>query len=57
VSLQRRLTGVVQMVLSLYAKGLTTGEISTHFAEIYGASVSKETISRITDTVLEEMTK
>jgi putative transposase len=42
-------------VLSLYAKGLTTGEISAHFAEIYGASVSKETISRITDKVLEEM--
>jgi transposase-like protein len=37
------------VVLSLYAKGLTTGEISAHFAEIYGASVSKEAISRITD--------
>jgi putative transposase len=43
-------------VLSLYAKGLTTGEISAHFAEIYGASVSKETVSRITDKVIEEMT-
>ena len=42
-------------MLSLYAKGLTTGEISAHFEEIYGASVSKETISRITDRVLEEM--
>lgn len=55
VSRQRRLEGVDQVVLSLYAKGLTTGEISAHFAEIYGASVSKETISRITDRVLEEM--
>ena len=53
---QRRLTGVDEMVLSLYAKGLTTGEISAHFHEIYGASVSKETISRITDNVLEDMT-
>ena len=53
---QRRLSGVDEMVLSLYAKGLTTGEISAHFAEIYGASVSKETISRITGKVLEEMT-
>jgi putative transposase len=53
---QRRLSGVDEMVLSLYAKGLTTGEISAHFAEIYGVSVSKETISRITDKVLEEMT-
>ncbi len=49
---QRRLTGVDEIVLSLYAKGLTTGEISAHFAEIYGASVSKETVSRITDKVV-----
>jgi putative transposase len=52
---QRRLTGVDEIVLSLYARGLTTGEISAHFEQIYGASVSKETISRITDKVLEEM--
>ncbi|WP_433624106.1 IS256 family transposase [Nocardia sp. CA-120079] len=52
---QRRLTGVDEIVLSLYAKGLTTGEISAHFAEIYGASVSKETVSRITDKVIAEM--
>jgi len=52
---QRRLTGVDEIVLSLYAKGLTTGEISAHFEEIYGASVSKETISRITGKVIEEM--
>jgi transposase-like protein len=53
---QRRLSGVDEIVLSLYAKGLTTGEISAHFAEIYGASVSRETVSRITGRVLEEMT-
>ena len=52
---QRRLNGVDEIVLSLYANGLTTGEISAHFAQIYGASVSKETISRITDKVIEEM--
>jgi putative transposase len=52
---QRRLTGVDEIVLSLYAKGLTTGEISAHFEQIYGASVSRETISRITDKVIEEM--
>src|SRR3982750_3370786 len=52
---QRRLTEVDEIVLSLYAKGMTTGEISAHFAEIYGASVSKETVSRITDKVLAEM--
>jgi len=53
---QRRLNEVDEIVLSLYARGLTTGEISAHFAQIYGASVSKETISRITDKVIEEMT-
>ena len=53
---QRRLGEVDEIVLSLYARGLTTGEISAHFAQIYGASVSKETISRITDKVIEEMT-
>jgi transposase-like protein len=53
---QRRLTAVDDVVLSLYSKGLTTGEISAHFAEIYDASVSKETVSRITDKVVAEMT-
>ncbi|MBE1579652.1 transposase-like protein [Amycolatopsis roodepoortensis] len=52
---QRRLTEVDEIVLSLYAKGLTTGDISAHFAEIYGSSVSKETISRITDKVVGDM--
>jgi putative transposase len=52
---QRRLDGVDTMVLSLSAKGLTTGEISAHLAEVYGAEVSRETISKITDAVLEEM--
>jgi transposase-like protein len=46
---------VDEIVLSLYAKGLTTGEISAHFAEIYGASISRETVSRITDKVVAEM--
>jgi putative transposase len=52
---QRRLGSVDEIVLSLYAKGLTTGDISAHFAEIYGTSVSKETVSRITDQVVGEM--
>ena len=53
---QRRLTGIDEIVLSLTAKGLTTGEVAAHFADIYGATVSKDTISRITDRVVEEMT-
>jgi len=46
---------VEDLVLSLSAKGLTHGEISAHLAEVYGASVSKTTISTITDRVLEGM--
>lgn len=52
---QRRLGDVDTVVLSLYAKGLTTGEISAHFEEVYGASLSKDRISVITDRVVEEM--
>lgn len=52
---KRRLTDVDRIVLSLYAKGLTTGEISAHFSDVYYASVSKDTVSRITDRVLEQM--
>jgi putative transposase len=54
---QRRLSGVDEMVISLAAKGLTTGEISAHLAEVYGAEVSKTTISTITDKVVEGMSE
>jgi putative transposase len=50
---QRRLGGIDDIVVSLVAKGLTTGEVQAHLAEIYGAQVSRETISTITDRVLE----
>ena len=50
---QRRLTGVNKMVISLSAKGLTHGEICAHLAEVYGADVSKQTITAITDRVME----
>jgi transposase-like protein len=52
---QRRLTGVNDLVISLSAKGLTHGEIAAHLAEIYGAEVSKQTISTITDRVMDGM--
>jgi putative transposase len=41
------------MVISLSAKGLTHGEIAAHLAEVYGAEVSKQTITTITDRVME----
>ena len=50
---QRRMTGVEDMIISLVAKGLTNGEVSAHMAEVYGANVPKDMVSRITDRVLE----
>ncbi|MDQ0679199.1 putative transposase [Arthrobacter pascens] len=52
---KRRLDGIDQIVLSLSARGLTTGEIAAHFEEVYGAKVSKDTISRITEKVAGEL--
>ncbi|WP_251016525.1 IS256 family transposase [Streptomyces sp. ISL-99] len=51
----KRLTGVDEMVIPLAAKGLTTGEVQAHLAEVYDAEVSRQTISTITDKVLEGM--
>jgi len=52
---QRRLSGVDDMVVSLVAEGLTTGEVQAHLAEVYGTELSREAISDITDRVLEGM--
>ncbi len=52
---QCRLSGMDDLVVSLSAKGLTHGEISAHLAEIYGAEVSKQAMSAITDRVVEGM--
>ena len=52
---QRRLTGVDELVISLSAKGLAHGEICAHLAEVYGAEVSKQTITTITGRVMEGM--
>ena len=52
---QRRLDGLADNVISLYAKGLTTGDIQAHLLEIYGTQISRETISKITDRVVDDM--
>ncbi|MGW0087156.1 IS256 family transposase [Streptomyces sp. NPDC003393] len=54
---QKRLSGVDEMVISLSAKGLTTGEVQAHLAEVYGAEVSRQTTSTITDKVMAGMTE
>jgi transposase-like protein len=52
---QRRLDGLSGNVISLYAKGMTTGDIQAHLLEIYGTEISRETISKITDQIVEDM--
>jgi transposase-like protein len=52
---QRRLDGLTGNVISLYAKGMTTGDIQAHLAEIYDTDISRDTISRITNAVIEDM--
>ncbi|WP_428844186.1 MULTISPECIES: IS256 family transposase [Dietzia] len=51
----RRLGKVEDMILSLYARGMTTRDIGSHIEEIYGSKVSAATISRVTDVVTDEI--
>ncbi len=48
---QRRLSGADDLVISSSAKGLTHGEICAYLSDVYGAQVSKQTISTITRPV------
>jgi putative transposase len=52
---QRRLDGLTGNVISLYAKGMTTGDIQAHLFDIYDTEISRDTISRITDAVVEDL--
>lgn len=51
----RRLDGIDKIVLGLYAKGMTTRDITAHLQEIYGVEVSPDLISKITDAVHAEV--
>jgi len=51
---QRRLEGFDEKVLALYARGMTTRDISAHLRELYGTEVSHELISKATEHVIEE---
>ena len=44
-------------MISLYAKGMTTGDIQAHLFEIYGTEIRRETISKITDAIVEDMSR
>ena len=52
---QRRLGGIDKIVIGLYAHGMTVRDIRDHLAEIYDVDVSPDLISKITDSVLEEV--
>jgi putative transposase len=50
---QTSLSGdIEEKIISMYAKGMTTGDIETHIQDIYGLDVSDSTVSRITDKIL-----
>jgi len=51
---QRRLEGFDEKVLALYARGMTTRDISAHLRELYGTDVSHELISKATEHVIDE---
>jgi putative transposase len=51
----RRLTGFDEQVISLYAKGMTTGDIVAHLQDMYGSQVSRDLVSRVTDAVVADM--
>ena len=52
---QTRLAGLDDKVLGLYAGGMTVRDISAHLSELYGTEIGRDTISRVTDAVLEDI--
>jgi putative transposase len=53
---QRRFEGFDDKILALYARGMSTRDISAHLEEIYGVEVGRDLISKVTDAVLEDAT-
>jgi transposase-like protein len=49
------LAGFDQAVISLYGKGMTTGDVASHLSEVYDTHVSRDLVSRVTDQVLKDM--
>lgn len=52
---QTRLAGLDDKILGLYAGGMTVRDISAHLAELYDVQIGRDTISRVTDAVLEDI--
>ncbi len=51
---QRRVAGLDEKIIALYAGGMTTREIERYLGELYGPGVSRDTVSRITAAVLDD---
>jgi putative transposase len=49
------LAGLDDKILGLYAGGMTTRDISAHLSELYGVEIGRDTISRVTDAILEDV--
>src|SRR5512134_606683 len=54
---QRRFPGFDEMIIAMYARGMSTREIQGHLREFYGIDVSPDLVSAVTDAVLEEVTE
>jgi putative transposase len=52
---QTRLAGLDEKILALYAGGMTVRDIAAHLSDLYGIEVGRDTISRVTDAVLEDV--
>jgi putative transposase len=52
---ERRLGGLSDVIVSLYAGGMSTRDIATHLHRVYGTEISADTVSAVTDAVLEEV--
>jgi putative transposase len=52
---QTRIAGLDERVLDMYAGGMSTRDIAAHLTSLYGVEVGRDTISRVTDSVLEEI--
>src|SRR3954452_11182474 len=52
---QTRLAGLDEKILGLYAGGMTVRDIEAHLRELYGVQIGRDTISNVTDAVLEDV--
>jgi putative transposase len=51
---QRRFEGFDEKILALYSRGMSTRDIEAHLRELYGVSVGRDLISRVTDAVMDD---